>query len=160
MAEEPDQGDAVPQGETLGAGRSGDVRREGGAGGTNVAGGLAEDARQRSVCRAEGGEEFSEERSPVGQLSSGGVPGSGAAGRWLVRKTVAVAVWSLKGELRHGAWPAVATSTGGCVNRRHARSNYMAKWGGGGGRGRRRPGRGGEEGACHAPVAGGPALGV
>ena len=59
-----------------------------------------------------------------------GGAGSRAAGSWLVRKIVAVAVRSSKGELRRGAWPAVAASTGGCVNRRHARSNCRAKWGG------------------------------
>ena len=94
--------------------------------------------------------------------SCDGGPGSGAAGRWLVRKTVAVAVRSSKGELRRGVWPAVAASTGGCVNRRHARSNCRANWGGGGavelevGGGVRIGAV--IEGACHAPVSGGAAL--
>ena len=92
-----------------------------------------------------------------------GGPGSGAAVRWLVRKTVAVAVLRSNGELRKVVWPAVAASTGGCMNRRHARSNCKAKWGGavelevsGGVRVGAVT-----EGACHAPVAGvGVSLGV
>ena len=55
-----------------------------------------------------------------------GGPGRGAAGRWSVRYTAAVAVRSSKGEMRWGEWPAVADRTGGCVNRRHARSNCRA----------------------------------
>ena len=76
VAEEPDQGDAVPQGQRLGAGQSGDVRREGGGGvaGRDVAGGLAENGCLRHVCRAKGGEEFCEERRPVGTVQQWGVP--------------------------------------------------------------------------------------
>ena len=78
VAEEPDRGDAVPQGEWLGAGRSGDVRGEGGGGSRDVAGGLAEDGRQRRVCRVEGGEELSEEFRPVGTVQQrGGAVGGG-----------------------------------------------------------------------------------
>ena len=55
-----------------------------------------------------------------------GGPGCGAAGRRLVRKTAALALRSSKGETRRGEWPTVAGSTGGCVNRRHARSNCRA----------------------------------
>ena len=89
-----------------------------------------------------------------------GGPGSGAVGRWLVRKMAAVGVRSSKGELRWGAWPAVTASTGGCVNRRHARSNCRAKWGGAvvlevGGGVRVGAVTGG---ARHAPVAGGMVL--
>ena len=61
--------------------------------------------------------------------SCDGGPGSGAAGRWLVRKPVAEVVRSSKGVLRPGARPAVAASTGGCVNRRHAKSSCRANWG-------------------------------
>ena len=44
VAEEPDQGDAVAQCEGLGAGRCGDVRREGGGGrGGDMGGGTAEE---------------------------------------------------------------------------------------------------------------------
>ena len=43
MAEEPDQGDAVAQCVGLGAGRRGDVRREGGGRGGDVGGGTAEE---------------------------------------------------------------------------------------------------------------------
>ena len=69
----------MPQGERLGAGRSGDVRREGGGGGgRDVPGGLAEDGRQRRVCRAEAAEEFSEECRPVGTVKQLG----GCRGGW------------------------------------------------------------------------------
>ena len=43
MAEEPDYGDAVAQCVGLGAGRRGDVRREGGGRGGDVGGGTAEE---------------------------------------------------------------------------------------------------------------------
>ena len=40
-------------------------------------------------------------------------PGRGTAGRWLVRNTVAEAVWMSRAVTRCGEWPAVAASTGG-----------------------------------------------
>ena len=53
-------------------------------------------------------------------------PGRGAAGRCSGRYTAVVAVRSSKGVTRRGDWPAVAARMGGCVNRRHARSNCWA----------------------------------
>ena len=52
--------------------------------------------------------------------------GRGAAGRCSDRYTAVVAVRSSKGVTRRGKRPAVAARMGGCVNRRHARSNCRA----------------------------------
>ena len=82
---------------------------------------------------SKGGVPWREEECRMPSMRSPGCvggPGSGAMGRWLVRTTVAVAVRSSKGEQRRGEWPAVAASTGGFVNTRHARSICRAKWGG------------------------------
>ena len=57
-------------------------------------------------------------------------PGSGTAGRWLMRNTVAVVVQSSKGVIGRGEGPAVAAHTGAYVNRRHARWSCKAKWSG------------------------------
>ena len=130
----------------LGAGRRGDVQREGGGRGGGVGGGTAEERRQRRVCRAEGREELAEEFLPAGAVQQRGAPwrveechmpirlnpncvggpGCGAAGRRLERYTAVVAVRSSKGVTRRGEWPAVAARMGGCVNSRHARSNCRA----------------------------------
>ena len=115
MAEEPDQGDAVPQREGLGAGRSGDVRREGGGGGAVMWLGVWRRRVVSNVCvvlrvesssvtsaalpalSSRGGVPWGEEECHMPSMlnpSCDGEPGSGAVGRWLVRKTVAVAVRS------------------------------------------------------------------
>ena len=130
----------------LGAGRRGDVRREGGGGAVTWEG-----ARRRSdasdVCvvlkvernsrrsssrpalSSRGGAPWGEEEchmpSRLNPNCVGG-PGRGAAGRWSERYTAVVAVRSSKEVTRRGEWPAVAARMGGCVNRRHTRSNCRA----------------------------------
>ena len=147
VAEEPDQGDAVAQWEGLCAGRRGDVRREGGGGGAVTWEGARRRSDARDVCvvpRVERSSRRSPSR-PALSSSAGtlwgevechmpsilnpncvGGPGRGAAGRRSERYTVVVAVRSSRGETRRGEWPAVAAMMGGCVNRRHARSNCRA----------------------------------
>ena len=139
----------MPQGERLGAGRSGDVRRERGSAGADMWLGALQRMDVNDVCVVLRVERSSVRSATLSALlSSEGVPwgleechmprmlnpscdggpGSGAAGSWLVKKTVAVAMRNSKGELRRGAWPTAAAITGGCVNRRHARSNCKEKW--------------------------------
>ena len=77
MTEEPNQGNAVPQGEPLGVARGADVWRERGNAGGDVGGGRVHDCRKRSVRCAEDGEELSEERRPAGVGQERGRPTRG-----------------------------------------------------------------------------------
>ena len=83
----------------------------------------------RPALSSRGGASWGEEECHVpSRLNPNcvGGPGRGAAGRCSERYTAVVAVRSSKGVTRRGEWPAVAARMGGCVNRRHARSNCWA----------------------------------
>ena len=77
VAEEPNKGDVVPQCEGPGAGRGGDVRREGGGWCCDLGGGLAEEGRRQRVRRAEGWEELPEEPFPAGSVHQRGAAAGG-----------------------------------------------------------------------------------
>ena len=83
----------------------------------------------RPALSSRGGAPWGEEEchmpSRLNPNCAGG-PGRGAAGRCSERYNAVVAVRSSKGVTRRGEWPAVAARMGGCVNRRHARSNCRA----------------------------------